>query len=63
MNNIGIHDGKWLSYYQTDKDNIIYNPNNNFYFNGVKLATLDVVKKMKETRNEQKDRDDLKLFN
>lgn len=59
----GIHNGKWLSYYHIDKDDIIYNPKYYFYFNGYKFATLDVVKKMKEKRGEEKDLNDIKLIN
>lgn len=62
INNIGIHDGEWLSYYNIHKDDIIYNPNNHFYFNGFKFATLNIVKKMKENRKEKKDIDDIKLI-
>ena len=61
--NIGIHDDKWLSYYHIHKDEIIYNPQNHFYVNGYKFATLDVIKKMKENRGEPKDIKDLVLMN
>ncbi len=60
--NIGIHDGKWLSYYQIHKDEIIYNPQNHFYVNGYKFATLNIIKKMKENRGEPKDINDLELI-
>lgn len=59
----GMHDGKWLSYYHVNKDEIIYNPENHFYLNGYKFATLNVVKQMKENRNEKKDMNDLILIN
>ena len=58
----GIHDGIWLTYYHIHKDEIIYNPLYHFYFNGFKFATLNVIKKMKENRNEEKDLNDLKLI-
>ena len=38
------HNGIWLSYYTKTKDDIIYNPDNHFYFNGFKFATLDIFK-------------------
>ena len=61
--NIGLHIGIWLSYYHENKDEIIYNPNYHFYFNGYKFATLDVIKRMKENRLEEKDKVDIKLIN
>ena len=45
INNISPHKDKWLSYYYTHKHDIIYNPENHFYFNGFKFATLDFIKK------------------
>ena len=57
--NIGLHDGIWLSYYQQHHHEIIYNPKNHFYINGYKFATLNVIKEMKKKRNEKKDIDDL----
>ena len=59
----GIHDGKWLTYYHVHKDEIIYNPKYHFYFNGFKFATLEVIKKMKQKRNETKDINDILLIN
>ena len=63
LQNICIHDDIWLSYYHVNKDEIIYNPNYHFYFNGFKFATLSVIKEMKHKRNEEKDIIDLKLIN
>jgi len=62
INDAGIHDGKWLSYYHTHKHEIIYNTTNHFYFNGYKFANLYVIIKMKENRNEPKDQNDLELI-
>ena len=62
LKDVGIHDGIWERYYGMYKDEIIYNPNNYFYFNGFKFATLDIVKKMKMNRGEPKDLQDLKLI-
>ncbi len=58
----GIHDGKWLLYYHINKDEIIYNPNHYFYFNGFKFASLKVIKEMKLKRGEPKDISDIKLI-
>ena len=59
----GIHDGKWLTYYHINKHEIIYNPKYYFYFNGFKFATLEVIKEMKQKRNETKDINDILLIN
>ena len=61
--NTGVHSGKWENYYHTNKNEIIYNPDNHFYFNGFKFATINIIKKMKERRNENKDVKDIKLMN
>lgn len=45
------------------KDDIIFNPENHFYYNNVKFASVHVVKAMKEKRNEKKDQEDVKLIN
>ena len=63
LKDVGIHDGIWERYYGMYKDEILYNPNNYFYFNGFKFATLDIIKKMKMNRGEPKDLHDLKLIN
>lgn len=51
-----------LSYYPSHKDDILYNDFNHFYFNDIKFCTLDVVKKLKQKRNEPKDIEDIKLI-
>lgn len=61
--NIDVHKGKWLSYYNENKSDIIYNPDNHFYINGYKFAKIEVIKNMKINRNELKDRNDLILIN
>ena len=48
--------------YTKTVDDIIYNPENHFYFNGLKYASLGVVKALKEKRNEEKDQKDIKLI-
>ena len=52
----------WLSYYTKLKEDIIYNPENHFYFNGFKFASLNMIREMKKNRNELKDQSDLKLI-
>lgn len=59
----GLHSEKWLTYYHKHKDEIIYNPKYHFYFNGFKFSALEVIKKMKENRNEKKDIVDIDLIN
>ena len=48
--------------YQTHIHDIIYNPQNHFYFNDIKFASLDVVKKLKQKRMEKKDVKDVQLI-
>ena len=60
---ISPHKDKWLSYYGIHKQDIIYNPENYFYYNGIKFATLKCIKNMKLNRNESKDINDLELIN
>ena len=62
LENFGLHSGEWLQYYKENKDSIIYNPSNYFYFNGLKFASLKVIKEMKERRNKKKDKIDLELI-
>lgn len=50
-------------YYESGLKDIIYNPDNYFYYNSYKCCTLNIVKKMKERRNQiPKDIDDIKLI-
>ena len=60
---ISCHKNIWLEYYHTNKETIIFDPENYFYFNGYKVATLNVLKEMKQKRNEQKDIIDISLIN
>ena len=62
LKNTGIHNGIWLSYYSEPKNELIYNPNHYFYFNGFKFASLNIIKLMKQKRNEQKDIKDVNLI-
>lgn len=52
-----------LHHYTVDKDDILFDPKNHFYFCGYKFASLQVVYEMKSKRNEEKDRVDIKLIN
>jgi len=57
---ISSHENE-LSKYPMHKDDILFNPNNHFYWNNIKFATLDVVKSLKAHRGEAKDLVDVKL--
>lgn len=59
--NVSSHNES-LTHHVYSLDDIIYNPENHFYYRGVKFAALHVVKSMKEKRNEEKDRKDLILI-
>jgi hypothetical protein len=49
--------------YPLSYDEIILNPEFHFYSMGVKFVTLDIIKRMKEKRNEPKDVTDIQLIN
>lgn len=49
-------------YYSHTFDDIIFNPENHFYFEGIKFASLNVITKLKSNRREQKDLKDLNLI-
>tara|TARA_R100000008_G_scaffold85832_1_gene76828 strand:+ start:1937 stop:3967 length:2031 start_codon:yes stop_codon:yes gene_type:complete len=49
--------------YIIGKDEIIFNPENHFYYEGIKFATLETIRDMKINRNEEKDRRDVALIN
>ncbi|GHH98046.1 hypothetical protein [Neobacillus kokaensis] len=53
---------KQLPYYEKTKDDIIFNPENHFYVEGIKFASLHVIKDMKQRRGESKDHVDLSLI-
>ena len=61
--NISIHNKKWLFYYKINNLDIIFDPKNHFYFNGYKIASINIIKKMKQNRNEEKDIIDINLLN
>lgn len=52
-----------MKYYTVGKDDIIFNPSYHFYYNGLKFASLDTIKKMKMCRHESpKDIRDIALI-
>lgn len=51
-----------LKHHVYQRDDIIFNPDHYFYYKGFKFASLETVKKMKEKRNEPKDRRDIELI-
>jgi len=50
---------KEICHYTISRDDIIFNPNNHFYFDGVKFAALHVIGSMKQKRAEDKDKRDI----
>ena len=59
--NINIHDEE-LKYYGEEKNELIYNPKNYFYFNDIKFISFENLYKMKQNRNEQKDINDCNIM-
>jgi len=53
---------KEIKHYPIHRDEIIFNPENHFYFDGVKIASIDIIRRMKEQRGEAKDKKDLELI-
>lgn len=60
---IHSHNDYGIGRYHLDRDEIIHNPENNFYHRGIKFASLNVIKELKLKRNEPKDEVDIKLIN
>ena len=58
---INNHD-EALKFYKETKQELIYNPNNYFYFNELKFISFDQLYKMKKNRNEIKDKNDYKMM-
>ena len=46
-------------HYHEHVDNLVMNPRNHFYCHGVKLISLDALRRMKKIRDEEKDRTDI----
>ena len=59
---IHSHNEYGVGRYHLDREDIIYNPENYFYHRGIKFASLNVIRKLKEQRNEPKDIIDVKLI-
>jgi len=59
---ISSHNEYGLGRYHASRDDIIFNPDNHFYRYGIKYASLDVVRLLKQKRGEKKDKRDLKLI-
>lgn len=51
-----------LKYHDEGKNELIYNPKYYFYFNDMKFISFDQVYRMKNNRNEIKDKNDCKLM-
>lgn len=51
-----------LHFHASSLDDILFDPDNYFYYNGIKFCSLFVLKQMKMRRLEPKDLDDLKLI-
>jgi hypothetical protein len=58
---INSHESQ-IQFYSSTKDDIILNPNKHLYWNGIKFATVDIIKSMKINRNELKDTYDVNLI-
>ena len=59
---IHSHNQYGIGRYHIERDEIIHNPHNHFYHRGIKFVTLEVVKKLKQKRGEEKDIRDIKLI-
>lgn len=60
---ISSHNEYGVGKYSKDKDDIIFNPDNHFYYGNLKVASLNIVKMLKEKRGEKKDYIDINLIN
>lgn len=61
--NIDSHNEYGIGRYSKNKDDIIFNPENHFYYGNLKVASLQIIKSLKEKRREEKDLRDIKLIN
>jgi hypothetical protein len=61
QNDINSHENQ-ISFYNKIKDDIILNPINHLYWQGIKFSTIDVVFEMKKNRGEHKDYIDINLI-
>ena len=58
---INAHDNE-LKYYEKEKQDIIYDARNYFYYEDIKFVSFDLLYRMKKNRNEAKDRNDCKMM-
>jgi hypothetical protein len=59
---ISSHNKYINDFYPDTLENIIIDPRNHFYYHGFKFISLDILKKLKEKRNELKDIKDIRLM-
>lgn len=60
---IDSHNEYGIGKYSKSRDEIIFNPENHFYYGNLKVASLQIIKELKEKRGEEKDLKDIKLIN
>lgn len=53
---------KHLHFYNQSKNELIYNPNNYFYFNDIKFVSFPLLYRMKKRRGDIKDKNDCKMM-
>ncbi len=53
---------RYLNHHVKGLDEILMNPENHFYYQGIKFIRLDLLKQMKENRGSEKDQRDIKLI-
>lgn len=58
---LGDHNTQ-MHHHTKTKDEIIFNPENHFWYQGVKFASLEVLREMKHNRNASKDRPDVQMM-
>ncbi len=61
IDDINNHDED-LKYHSQSKEELIFNPDNYFYFNDLKFISFDNLYKMKQKRGETKDKNDCKMM-
>ncbi len=61
IDGINNHDED-LKYHKKSKNELIFNMENYFYFNDIKFISFDNLYKMKQNRNESKDKNDCKMM-
>lgn len=62
ISGIDSHEGQ-LKYHTLSIKDMLYNPENHFFFNGFKFLSVERLEEMKERRKEPKDIQDVKLCN